>query len=515
MSSADLTTELTQVVELAVRLTDLDELFVRALDALGGAIPHELAAMLELRGDALVVRIARGPLANDRVRAHSLRLADHPRLRSVLERRRACLLDAEAHAQADGDPYDGVLDLEHGHSCMAVPLFAGDRTYGLLTFDNRTCGLYGPDVVEAATIYGHVLGLALAATEQAATIDRSRKRLQEHNRLLESDLGADDLAVARLEDSTSPTMRRAVHAARQVAATDAPVLLTGETGTGKEVLARAIHAWSARREMPFVKINCAALPSNLIESELFGHVRGAFSGAVRDRPGRFVVANGGTLLLDEIGDMPRELQSKLLRILQEGVLQPVGSDRSVRVDVRIIAATHVQLEEQIERDAFREDLYYRLSVFPIELPPLRDRLGDIAQLAATILEGIHRRTGRGPWTLPADAEATLSSHDWPGNLRELVNTLERACILARGGEIEIDVVSKRRRTSASERALPAVTAAGREWPSLEDVERTYIERVLRKTEGRLYGERGAAEILGLPPSTLQSRLARMGIARGK
>jgi transcriptional regulator with GAF, ATPase, and Fis domain len=263
--------------------------------------------------------------------------------------------------------------------------------------------------------------------------------------------------------------------------------------------------------MPFVKVNCAALPSNLIESELFGHVRGAFSGAVRDRPGRFVVASGGTLLLDEIGDMPRELQSKLLRILQEGVLQPVGSDRSVKVDVRIIAATHVRLEEQIERDAFREDLYYRLSVFPIELPPLRERLGDVEQLASTILAGIHLRTGRGPWVLGPDALTALTSHDWPGNLRELVNTLERACILARGREIEIDVLSKRRRTSHG--ALPAALPTANEWPSLEEVERAYIERVLRKTEGRLYGERGAAEILGLPPTTLQSRIARMGIER--
>jgi transcriptional regulator with GAF, ATPase, and Fis domain len=193
------------------------------------------------------------------------------------------------------------------------------------------------------------------------------------------------------------------------------------------------------------------------------------------------------------------------------VLQPVGSDRSVRVDVRILAATHVALDEQIERDAFREDLYYRLSVFPIELPPLRERLGDLEQLATTILAGIHRRTGRGPWVLGPDGLAALSSHDWPGNLRELVNTLERACILAKGREIEIDVLSKRRR--ASQGALSAAVEG--EWPTLEDVERTYIERVLRRTEGRLYGERGAAEILGLPPTTLQSRIARMGIDRSR
>jgi transcriptional regulator with GAF, ATPase, and Fis domain len=505
----DLRADLSELVQLAVRLERVDDLIVRALDALGGAIPHELAAMLELRGTTLSVRVARGRLANDRVRAHTLRLEDHPKLRAVLDARRACVLDESEHAQGEGDPYDGVLDLPHGHSCMAVPLFAGERTFGLLTFDNRTCGLYGPGVVDVATAYGHVLGLALAAAEQAATLDRSRRGLEEHNRLLEDELGADSGAVVAFERAESPVMQRVRQIAKQVAAADAPVLITGETGTGKEVLARAIHAWSTRREMPFVKINCAALPSSLIESELFGHVKGAFSGAVKDRPGRFVVANGGTLLLDEIGDMPIDLQPKLLRVLQEGVLQPVGSDRSVRVDVRVIAATHVDLDLAIERGRLREDLYYRLSVVPIDLPPLRDRLEDIEQLVASILDGIHRRSGRGPWTLKREAIPRLRAYAWPGNIRELVNALERACILSTGTELDVDVVERVRRGPASDGRGPAPEA----WPTLEQLEKEYVERVLQKTEGRIYGERGAAEILGVPPSTLQSRLTRMGIKR--
>ena len=408
--------------------------------------------MLELRGDHLAVRVARGPLADDRVRAHTLRLLDHPKLRAVLESRRAAMLDEEAHAHGEGDPYDGVLDLPNGHSCLVLPQFAGDRTFGLLSFDNRTCGLYRPEVVEVATIYGHVLGLALGAAEQAARLEGSRRRLQEHNRLLEDALGDDGGAVASLERAKTPTMQRLVQAARQVAASDAPVLLTGETGTGKEVLARAIHSWSERRDMPFVKINCAALPSSLIESEnLFGirarRLLGGRAGSPRALRGG---THRGTLLLDEIGDMPQELQSKLLRILQEGVLQPVGSDRSVRVDVRVIAATHVDLESAIERGSFREDLFYRLSVTPFsELPPLRDRLDEIEDLATVILEGIHRRTGRGPWTLTPEDLESLRAHAWPGNLRELVNTLERSCILATGPRLEIDASVRRRRPPSS------------------------------------------------------------------
>jgi transcriptional regulator with GAF, ATPase, and Fis domain len=501
----DLRADISELVQLAVRVERVDDLILRALDVLGSVIPHELAAMLELKGDVLSVRVARGRLANDRVRAHTLTLRDHPKLRAALDSRRASVLDESEHAHGEGDPYDGVLDLPHGHSCMTVPLFAGERTFGLLTFDNRTCGLYGPAVLDAATIYGHVLGLALAAAEQAATLDRSRRGLQEQTRLLEDELGADEGAILAIEQAESDAMRHVRHVAKQVALADAPVLITGETGTGKEVLARAIHAWSPRREMPFVKINCAALPANLIESELFGHVKGAYSGALKDRPGRFVVANGGTLLLDEIGDMPVELQPKLLRVLQDGVLQPVGSDRSVRVDVRVIAATHVDLDLSLERGLLREDLYYRLSVVPIELPPLRERSVDIPQLAKAILERIHRRDGRGPWRVSAASMKRLEAYAWPGNIRELVNTVERACILSTGPELDVEVLGRGRRGPPSERRTSVEGA----WPTLEEVERDYVERVLQKTEGRIYGEHGAAEILGLPPSTLQSRLQRM------
>src|SRR5690606_37865212 len=217
-----------------------------------------------------------------------------------------------------------------------------------------------------------------------------------------------------------------VRVAKQVAASQLPVLIGGETGSGKEVLAQAIHAWSPRSEGPFVKLNCAAIPENLVESELFGHVKGAFSGAAMARRGRFLTANGGSILLDEIGDMPLGAQAKLLRVLQEGTFEALGSDDTIRVDVRVIAATHTDLREAVQNGTVREGLYDRLAGFPIQLPALRDRVEDIPIIASEVLERLAAKTGRGPWTLSNPALERLVAHPWPGNVRELANVLERA-----------------------------------------------------------------------------------------
>ncbi|MEL6189572.1 MAG: sigma 54-interacting transcriptional regulator, partial [Myxococcota bacterium] len=346
------------------------------------------------------------------------------------------------------------------------------------------------------------------------------------NRLLILD-SSDDSPSATLSHSRAPAMQRAVELARQVAGTDAPVLVSGETGTGKEVLARAIHEWSGRAKGPFVKINCAALPESLIESELFGHVRGAFSGAERDRPGRFQMADGGTLLLDEIGDMPLAAQAKLLRVLQEGTFEPVGSDATVRVDVRLIAATHVDLKAAIDAARFREDLFYRIGLFPIALPPLRERVADVVGIAERFLEGLARRSGRGPWQLGEEARRRLVDHAWPGNVRELINALERATILVPRGVIEGELaVGPAPRSSPSARggASPGpesltvrehgeqvVRDVGDAWPTLEELETNYLRQVLDHTGGKVYGQDGAARIVGMKPTTLQSRLEKRGL----
>jgi transcriptional regulator with GAF, ATPase, and Fis domain len=396
---------------------------------------------------------------------------------------------------------------------MVVPLCAGERCYGVLTLDRAECETYPQGVVDLAEVYGQMLATALQQAEQRSTFQRLHQREHEHARLLEAELGGEEVGV--LETSASPAMRELARRARQVAETDTPVLLLGETGTGKERLARALHRWSARAEGPFITLNCAAIPAGLLESELFGHVKGAFTGATRDRAGRFQMAHGGTLLLDEVGELPVELQAKLLRALQEKSFEPVGSDRTVRADVRILAATHVDLQQAISQRRFREDLYYRLSVFPLRLPPLRERLEDLPQLCAFLLTEQARRTGRRGMRVTPEGLARLAAYDWPGNIRELANALERATILSRKPELgpeAFDLPLRGPGPAVVVAPEPAPLAPG-DVPTLDEVQRQHILRVLALTHGRIYGAGGAAALLGLKPSTLQSRMKKLGIAR--
>jgi formate hydrogenlyase transcriptional activator len=487
----------------------LDDLLRRGLEWLSRVTRYDLATVFVLEGDRLVARAARGPLADDRVRRHSLALADFPSIREVMETRRARAFLDEDHAHGDGDAFDGVLDLPHGHSCMVVPLAAGDRAFGVITLDCSVCEAYPDSVVSLVEAYGQVLAIAIENAERRSAYARLHRQDHERAKLLDAQLGGSGADV--LDTSASPVVRDLARRARQVAETDTAVLLLGETGTGKERLARAIHAWSRRAEQPFVTINCAAIPAGLLETELFGHVKGAFTGASRDRPGRFQMANGGTLLLDEIGELPLELQAKLLRVLQESQFEPVGSDRTVKVDVRILAATHVDLRRALAERHFRDDLYYRLSVFPLELPPLRDRREDLPRLCEVLLEEQSRRTGRRGVRVTEDALARLADYAWPGNLRELANVLERATILASGRDIGPELLDLPGAPSPSpgrRESAPATPLA-----TLDAVQRDHIRCVLKHTRGRIYGKDGAAAILGLKPTTLQSRMKKLGVER--
>ena len=289
-----------------------------------------------------------------------------------------------------------------------------------------------------------------------------------------------------------------------VAATNASVLILGETGTGKELVCRAIHHLSPRRDKPLVKLNCAAIPSGLVESELFGHEKGAFTGAISRKQGRFELAHGGTIFLDEIGDIPLETQPKLLRLLQEQEFERVGANRTLRADVRVIAATHRNLEERVASGDFREDLFYRLNVFPIELPSLRDRAEDIPLLARYFAERIAAQHGRPPCDFNETAIDRLMRYPWPGNVRELENVVERALILSEGATID------ERHVMLDERQPDAATAA---MGTLQEVERRHILSVLKTTAWKVSGKGGAAEILDLNPSTLLSRMKKLGIAR--
>jgi PAS domain S-box-containing protein len=306
---------------------------------------------------------------------------------------------------------------------------------------------------------------------------------------------------------TSPPMLRMVEDLRQVAPTNASVLILGETGTGKELVARAIHDLSPRKAKPLVKVNCGAIPASLIESELFGHEKGAFTGATGRREGRFSMADGGTIFLDEIGEIPTDLQVKLLRVLQEGEFEPVGGDRTRSVDVRVIAATNRDLEGMIREGTFRQDLYYRLNVFPLRVPPLRERGEDVEILARAFSERGSARLGRPIAPLTAEDVAKLRRYEWPGNVRELQNVMERAVITACEGRLNL------------KRALPEPTASAEAAPGiltiaeLEVLERRSIEAALDAAGGKVSGPGGAAERLGVPASTLSSRLKALGIRR--
>lgn len=315
-----------------------------------------------------------------------------------------------------------------------------------------------------------------------------------------------------LGDSINPRVQELERNASLVACTNSTVLLVGETGTGKERMARFIHGASLRKDKPFIPVNCAALAPGTLESELFGHVRGAFSGAVRARPGLFRAADTGTLFLDEIGELPMDVQSKLLRAVQEGEVMPLGSERPVKVSARVIAATNVNLEQAVKAGRFREDLYYRLSVYPLHLVPLRERMEDLPAICASLLGELCARVGKSGLRLSPEALSMLGRLDYPGNIRELSNLLERGAIRAGGGMIEprdLGIFE----TGGMARAVPKEEAAMEGLVTLAENERLHIQKVLKATEGRIYGDGGAAEILGLPPTTLQSRMKRLGVKR--
>jgi formate hydrogenlyase transcriptional activator len=292
-----------------------------------------------------------------------------------------------------------------------------------------------------------------------------------------------------------------------VAPTDSTVLILGETGTGKELIARAIHNLSARRERTLVKVNCAAIPTGLLESELFGHEKGAFTGAIGQRLGRFELAHLGTLFLDEVGDIPLDLQPKLLRVLQEQEFERLGSARTIRVDVRLVAATNADLTQKVADNQFRIDLYYRLKVFPIVIPPLRERREDIPLLVRYFAQKYARRMKRPIETIPATAMAALTEYPWPGNVRELENLIERAVILSRGTELQIPLAELKGRRK------PAPVSAGDSLGTLAYAEREHIMRVLSETKWIIGGPSGAAIKLGMKRTTLQSKMKKLGIAR--
>ncbi|CAN5449162.1 hypothetical protein BH10BAC3_BH10BAC3_32100 [soil metagenome] len=333
-------------------------------------------------------------------------------------------------------------------------------------------------------------------------IERLKNQLQAENKYLQEEIKLTynfDEIVSR-----SKKYQVILQQIERVASTDATVLIMGESGTGKELLARAVHNISNRSKRPLVKINCAALPANLIESELFGHEKGAFTGAIERKIGRFELADGGTVFLDEIGELPIDLQAKLLRVLQEGEFERLGNPRTIKVNVRIIAATNRNLEQAIEKKEFREDLYYRLNVFPIVSPPLRERKEDIPLLVKHFCQKNEAKVGKKITTIPAKVMDALVTYDWPGNIRELENIIERALILSHNEILEYGDWIPINKTTAEGKIMPQ---------KIDDVEKEHIIETLKKTGWKVSGERGAAKILGLNATTLEARMKKLGITR--
>jgi formate hydrogenlyase transcriptional activator len=398
-------------------------------------------------------------------------------------------------------PYPFARELFDQGYCLvcSVPLVSRDRVLGTLNVGSRREDI-APAEVELLAQVGSQIAIALDNAGAYGRIEELNARLAQENLYLQDEIRTNYF----FEDivGSSAAILAVLRQVETVAPSDSTVLICGETGTGKELVARAIHNLSSRRQKAFVKANCAAIPTGLLESELFGHEKGAFTGAVAQRIGRFELAHGGTMFLDEIGDIPLELQPKLLRILQEREFERLGSGRTIRADVRLVAATNADLLRMVEEKKFRADLYYRLNVFPIVVPPLRERPEDIPLLVSYFTRQFAARMGKEISTIPSQSMEALKHYPWPGNIRELQNLVERAVILSVGSTLRVPLEVLRAKHN------PLHTAG-----TLEKVERNHILEVLKETAWVLSGQHGAAARLGLKRSTLQLRMKKLGIAR--
>ena len=494
---------LLEITNLLVSHRDLGDLFETISGALRGRLRHDLLILSLWNAENDTVRIqyldfptSRGAFPTVPT-GHSKPLSRLPWAPAVRERR-TLLLHAADYERADPEVCEKVRSEGLQTSC-SVPLLSRGRVLGVLNFASRRADAFSADDMRLMERVGAQVALALDNALAYQEIQALKDRLSEEKLYLEGEVGEDFAPDEIIGESTA--LQGVLRQVKAVAPSDATALLLGETGTGKELLARLVHEHSRRRDRTFVKLNCAAIPLGLMESELFGHEKGAFTGAIAQKKGRLELADGGTLFLDEVGELPLELQPKLLRALQEREFERVGGTRTISVDMRLIAATNRDLEQMVAEGRFRADLYYRLNVFPVRLPPLRERPEDIPALVRYFTQKHARNLGRGIQRIPAEVMAALQAAPWAGNIRELENFIERSVILSTGAELRAPLSELRNGESQA-------PAAG---PTLEEAERHAILQALRAAKGRVAGPQGAAARLGLKRTTLQSRMKKLGL----
>jgi anaerobic nitric oxide reductase transcription regulator len=519
MTAKSLLTALLPLVSDLSRELPEGERYRRLLEAMRALLPCDAAALLRLDGEWLV------PLAVDGLSTDTLgrrfKVSEHPRFQALLSSTGPTRFAADSEMP---DPYDGLVegldDHLEVHDCMGCPLFIDERPWGLLTLDALNPEQFEPVELDALEAFA---SLAAATVNAAERIERLNNRVEDEHQRAEVYRQASGQQNREMIGQ-SKTHKRLVEEINLVGGSDLTVLITGETGVGKELVAQAIHAASPRADKPIISLNCAALPDTLVESELFGHVRGAFTGALNDRRGKFELANGGTLFLDEVGELSLTVQAKLLRVLQSGQLQRLGSDKEHQVDVRLIAATNRDLAEEVRSGRYRADFYHRLSVYPLLVPALRDRGRDVLLLSGYFLEQNRSRMGLNSLRLSSDAQAALLAYGWPGNVRELEHLIGRSALKALGSCKERPKILS---LSAADLDLPHASAefsveVSAEQPAVAAVEsvtgdlREATERYQRQLIGAClerhhHNWASAARELGLDRANLGRMAKRLGM----
>ena len=500
---------LLEVNNAVVAHLDLTEVFASVSACLRRVIPHECSSLLIYDAETQQFRNhVVGDLENDNCiekGAADSHAASSPAGIAISTRRTQLFGEEDLRKLAPGSKVAERLLADGARSVCCVPLLSHDRVLGTLNVGSSRANAFSPDDVELLGLVAQQIAIAVENALAYQQIAKLKEKLNTEKLYLEDEIRTERNFEEIIGQSSA--LKQVLKQIEVVAPTSSTVLIQGETGTGKELIARAIHNLSDRRARTFVKLNCAAIPTGLLESELFGHEKGAFTGAIAQRMGRFELAHGGTLFLDEVGDIPLELQSKLLRVLQEQEFERLGGNRTIRVDVRLVAATNRDLSAMVADRQFRSDLYYRLNVFPIANPPLRERREDIAALVRYFTQKFARRMNRRIESIPTETMTALSRYHWPGNIRELENFIERAVILSRGSQLDAPLAELKQSSPAPSNGATESLA------TLEEAEREHIRQALRQTNGVVGGPSGAAARLGMKRTTLQAKMAKLGIDR--